>query len=157
MSTTLLQAPAGTLGTTHGPLALRIRGTERDGQTVQLHSSKIAIGSGENCTLRLRAASVAPLHCLILRGSKRTVVRRWNLDTRINGSSFEDSPLNAGDRLAVGPIEFEVLPTEAATPTGAADKVSAPQVALASEIDLSQEREQIAREKQALEKSRDEL
>src|SRR5205085_345213 len=79
------------------------------------------------------------------------------LDTRINGASFEDSPLNAGDRLAVGPIEFEVLPTEVTTQTTVANEVSASPAALANEVVLNQEREQIARDKQALEKSRDEL
>ncbi len=94
-------------------LALRICGTSRAGQIVRLNSRKCSIGSGEHCTLRVRARSVKPLHCVIFRGGAKTVVRCWSPDTRLNGRSFSDAQLLPGDRLGVGPIEFEVVgPTE---------------------------------------------
>lgn len=92
-----------------GPLVLRICGSHREGQIVRLKSAKCTIGSGEHCTLRVRARGVQPLHCVLIRKAARTVVRRWSTDTRLNGASFTDAPLNAGDRLSIGPIEFEVL------------------------------------------------
>ena len=49
------------------------------------------------------------MHCLIVRGEQRTVVRQWAPDTRLNGRTFIDSPLTPGDRLGVGRVEFEVL------------------------------------------------
>ncbi len=92
-----------------GPLVLRICGSQREGQIVRLRSAKCTIGSGEHCTLRVRARGVEPLHCVLIRKAARTVVRRWAKDTRLNGASFTDASLNRGDRLSIGPIEFEVL------------------------------------------------
>jgi hypothetical protein len=101
------------LGAAPAPLGLRIRGTDRDGQVVWLRSSKVTIGSGRTSTLRLRAPGVAPLHCVILRGAERTVARCWSLDTRCNGHAFNEALLAVGDRLSVGPLEFEVVEEKA--------------------------------------------
>jgi hypothetical protein len=49
------------------------------------------------------------VHCLIIRGLKGTVVRRWCRETRLNGRDFDDSWLQPGDRLDLGQIELEVL------------------------------------------------
>ena len=94
---------------TCGDLVLRVCNPPRRGQVVRLRSSKCTIGSGPQCTLRLRASGVAPLHCLILRGASATVVRRWASDTRLNAHAFEDALLMAGDRLSIGPVELEVV------------------------------------------------
>ena len=94
-----------------GFLVLRVRGSSRDGQIVRLQSSKCTIGSGSNCTLRLRADNIGAVHCLILRGPSRTVVRRWSPDTRLNGRNFTESVLQAGDCLSVGAIDLEVVET----------------------------------------------
>src|SRR5271166_6292830 len=98
-----------TVSSASGFLVLRVRGTTRDGQIVRLRSPKCTIGSGPNCTLRLRADQVGAVHCLILRGPDRTVVRRWSPDTRLNGRSFSESVLQAGDCLSVGAINLEVV------------------------------------------------
>ena len=99
--------------TTRGDLALQICGTSRAGQIVQLKSRKCSIGSGKLCTLRVRARSVKPLHCVIFRGQSGTFVRCWAPDTRLNGQSFSDARLSPGDRIGVGSVEFEVLdPTD---------------------------------------------
>lgn len=90
-------------------LVLRIRGTRRDGQTVSLRSPKCTIGSAPDCTLRVVARGVRPVHCLILSGRQGTFVRRWSGDTRLNGEAFVDAPLKSGDRLSIGPIQFEVV------------------------------------------------
>ncbi len=102
-------AASSILGVDDGELALRICGPTRRGQVVRLKSRKCTIGSGPRCTLRLRARRVRPLHCLVLRGAADTVVRRWAPDTRLNGRAFTDAKLTPGDRLSIGPIEFEVL------------------------------------------------
>ncbi len=90
-------------------LCLRIVNTARRGQVVRLSSPKCTIGSARGCTLRLQAVGVRPLHCLILRGARGTVARCWSGGTRLNGERFVDARLSAGDRLAVGPIELEVI------------------------------------------------
>jgi len=61
----------------------------------------------------LVARGVRPVHCLIVRGSHATVARSWTPDTRINGRTFGDAPLVAGDVLSIGPVDFLVLQTPA--------------------------------------------
>lgn len=97
------------LGPAAGELVLRIRGPVRNGQVVRLASQKCTVGSASNCTLRLRLPGVREVHCVILRGATGTIVRRWSPDTRLNGAAFNDARLKIGDRLAIGPLEFEVL------------------------------------------------
>jgi hypothetical protein len=103
--------PETARATATGNLVLRVRGSSRDGQIVRLASPKCTIGSGEQCTLRLRARSVGRTHCLILRGPNGTMARRWAPDTRLNGAPFTDALLTAGDRLSVGGIDLEILAT----------------------------------------------
>ena len=105
-----------------GPLVLRICSTQREGQIIRLKSQKCTIGSGEHCTLRIRAVGVQPLHCILIRKAAQTIIRRWAADTRLNGASFTDAPLHAGDRLSIGPVEFEVLePGTPSVPLGSPD------------------------------------
>lgn len=92
-----------------GPLSLRIRGGEHDGRLINIQSAKCTVGSAEGCTLRLRAAGVAPLHCWILRGRRGAVIRRLHNPAALNGSAFEESFLSAGDRLRLGVVDLEVL------------------------------------------------
>jgi hypothetical protein len=93
---------------------LRIRGSVRGGQEVRVRAPRCTIGAAPGCTLRLMAPGVQPVHCLVIRGSQSTVVRRLHDDTRLNGSRFGDASLSAGDLLAIGSIELEVVaPTNA--------------------------------------------
>jgi hypothetical protein len=112
-----------------GELALRICGTRRDGQLIRLRSDKCSIGSGPQCTLRLRARGVLPMHCLVVRGSAATIVRRWATDTRLNGRSFDESELVAGDRLSLGPVELVVVDTGAPVRRAAEPAAASPSVA----------------------------
>ena len=99
------------LDTTLGDLVLRIQGSDYKGQTLRLKSAKCTIGSGPSCTLRLRGRNVEPLHCIILRGPKGAVIRRWSSNTRLNGQTFTNALLSTGDRLSIGPLEFEIVAT----------------------------------------------
>ncbi len=141
-----------------GDLVLRISSSSRKGQIVRLRSEKCTIGSGPRCTLRLRDRNVAPVHCLILRGPAATVVRRWAPDTRLNHQAFVDAPLSPGDRLGVGPIEFEVVslgvvPADAArTETAAESHAAAPRPETAQEqLRLEQEQLRLEQEQDRLE------
>ena len=49
------------------------------------------------------------MHCLILRGEQRTLIRRLSGDTRLNGATFDDALLRTGDRLGIGALELEVV------------------------------------------------
>ena len=103
------QSPPTVQGPSSGDLWLRIVGTARAGQVVRLSAPKCTIGSADGCTLRLRAAGVRGVHCLILRGTRGTIARSYAAATRLNGQAFSDAPLVVGDRLKIGPIEMEVL------------------------------------------------
>lgn len=113
-------SPASLLGDTTGELVLRVANGSQRGRLVRLAAKKCSIGSAANCTLRLRGEGIDPVHCLILRGSRQTIVRRWSNETRLNDRRFDDAALETGDRLSLGPIELCVvsIPNEtgAATP-----------------------------------------
>jgi hypothetical protein len=80
---------------------------------------------------------VRPVHCLIVRGSHATVARSWTPDTRINGRTFDDATLVAGDVLSIGPVDFLVLQTPAMPPAGEAeDRPAEPQEALPGTTNL---------------------
>ena len=83
--------------------------SKREGELIRLAAAKCTLGSSPDCTLRLQAAGVQPVHCLILRGPRQTIVRRWSDQTRLNDRPFADAPLKVGDRLAIGPFELEVM------------------------------------------------
>ncbi|MBN2216797.1 MAG: hypothetical protein JW719_05440 [Pirellulales bacterium] len=92
-----------------GPLVLRMSGHEWPERVIRLESPKCTIGSDRGCTLQLEVPGIHPVQCLIIRGRRRTVVRRWSPNTLLNGSAFVDAELRQGDRLEIGPIEMEVL------------------------------------------------
>lgn len=94
---------------TLAPLRLRIIGTERHGQTIEIGASRCTVGAASNCTLRLRAVGVRPIHCLILRGLDGYVIRSLSKDTSLNGRTFREQTLRAGDRLRFGSVDLEVL------------------------------------------------
>jgi len=117
MPLVLSQPPAknSLLGTQPGALVLRVRGPQQGGRLLRLRSTKCTIGASPDCTLRLRSRGVRPVHCLILRGTAGTFVRRWSAGTYLNDAAFTESPLQPGDRLHIGPVELEVLQTGAET------------------------------------------
>ncbi len=92
-----------------GALKLRFHAPGGEERQVHLRSRKCAIGSSAQCTLRIQAPDVRPVHCLILRGAKRTIIRSLDDNTWLNGAAFDESPLVDGDRLKIGSFEFEVL------------------------------------------------
>jgi hypothetical protein len=91
------------------PLQLQIVGTQRHGHVVEIPASRCTMGSAADCTVRLRAAGVRPIHCVIVRGIDGRIVRSLSADTWLNGRIFREQSLRAGDRLRLGPIEFVVL------------------------------------------------
>ena len=97
------------LGHPSAELAFRIHGGKEHGRIVRFTGQRCVVGSAADCALRFEAPGVRPRHCLILRGAARTIVRRLSTDTRLNGHDFDDSLLAAGDRIAIGPFELEVL------------------------------------------------
>jgi hypothetical protein len=97
------------LGSATGDLVLRVANGAQVGRIVRLSAAKCSIGSSAECTLRLRGRGIAPLHCLLLRGARQTIARRWSAETRLNDRPFDDAVLRAGDRLSIGPVELQVV------------------------------------------------
>ena len=71
------------------------------------------IGSKDVCQLRSKLPGIAEEHCALVTRDRKVFIR--DLDsgqpTRLNGAIIppgQEWPLHAGDRLAVGPMEFVV-------------------------------------------------
>lgn len=104
------------------PLQFRIQGDDQGKSVTYLDSAKYTIGSSPTCTLQITGEGVRPVHCLILRGRRQTVVRRWAPETRINGIAVDSAPLLSGDRLRIGTVELEFLSSQATTEPGPTPK-----------------------------------
>jgi predicted component of type VI protein secretion system len=72
---------------------------------------EFVIGRAEECQLRPRSDRVSRRHCSILLKEGSVVVRDFGSrnGTSVNGEPVKDQrELKSGDRLSVGPLEFEV-------------------------------------------------
>lgn len=140
------RAAPSLLGDVSGELVMRMTNGPQAGRIVRLSAAKCSIGSSPDCTLRLRGAGIEPVHCMIVRGARQTVVRRWSHDTRVNDRHFDDVGLRDGDRLAVGPIEFQVVkvPGPAGEPARTARRVETELAAATARIERLTERLDLA-------------
>ena len=100
-----------------GFLKFRVQGPGCQGRIVQIRSSKCTIGSAAGCTLRLHSPHVPRLACWIVRGTEKIAARRFEGALTVNGAAFELVELKPGDRLLVGNIELELLPSGPAEDT----------------------------------------
>lgn len=99
-------------------IQLRLRA---DGQLFELLSGKTTIGSSPRCNVRIQQPGVQPVHCVIMDGVEGLTVRRWAGNAKLNGKTFEESTLNSGDCLIIGPAELDIVdPLAAAPPVEAA-------------------------------------
>ncbi len=98
------------LGSPPADLVLRISRSSLDQapQSLRLPESKCTVGADPACTIATEYA-LHPVHCLILRGPRGAVVRRWAPDTLLNGAPFDDAPLREGDQLTIGDDVVEVI------------------------------------------------
>ena len=78
-----------------------------------LRPGRHTVGSGDDCTICLRVDGIQREHCIIESSPCRTILYADNSRTWHNEGPVRETPLRAGDRLALGPIEFRV---RAATP-----------------------------------------
>jgi len=115
-----------------GGVHLRLR---PDGRLLELPQGKITIGSSPRCNVRLQQPGIQPVHCLIIHGPESLTVRSWAGNTRLNGATFQESALNLGDCLSVGPVELEVDDTKAG-------KRAEPPVAKATQVTRTESMEE---------------
>lgn len=83
-------------------LQLRVTQGEQRDETLRLDRRISTIGAASNCSLRLASETLAPCHCVIVRGTAGVIVRRWSDDTQLNGQSFSEAWLQPGDALQLG-------------------------------------------------------
>ena len=98
-------------------LKLVVVGGKNAGQKIPVAGPKFFIGRSEECQLRPNSDLVSRHHCAILLEEDFAAIRDFGSkngtfvnDERVRG----EQELNSGDRLRVGPLEFEVELTEAA-------------------------------------------
>lgn len=108
---TAADTAVGLLGSPSGDLIFRVSRDGQTGEIRQVAGTRVTLGSRPTCTIPIRDADVRPIQCLILRGKGGAVVRNYCDRTRLNDAPFADAALRPGDRLQVGPLQFELLET----------------------------------------------
>lgn len=90
---------------------LVVRSGRSAGQRIVVRQPVFLIGRAEDCQLRPQSLMVAERHCEITIGEARVSVRDLGsrAGTLVNGQPIDGShELRGGDRLTVGPLEFEI-------------------------------------------------
>jgi pSer/pThr/pTyr-binding forkhead associated (FHA) protein len=99
-------------GMTAMQVKLRIVGGKNAGQEVAVTVPRLAIGRGTQCQLRPKSDAVAEHHCdlLVEPGRVQIIDQGSRFGTLVNGQRISGSQeLKAGDRLTIGPLEFELV------------------------------------------------
>lgn len=71
-----------------------------------LAPGRYLIGSGSDCDLVIPVGGVAAQHCLMIVGTNRTIVKALSPLTWIEDGPLQESVLQLGQRLILGPIEL---------------------------------------------------
>jgi len=90
---------------------LVVVGGKQAGKEIPIPGAKFLIGRGEDCQLRPQSDLVSRQHCAILVEAGTVTVRDLNSrnGTLVNGERIKgDRELKTGDRLKIGPLEFDV-------------------------------------------------
>jgi len=66
------------------------------------------LGSGDDCTLRIQLPGVHPRHAVITAEGRRAMLQAFDARTWLNEIPVKEAVLQAGDRLAIGPVEFQL-------------------------------------------------
>ena len=97
-------------------VALKVVGGARTGQTVPISIPQFMIGRADDCHLKPRSELISRYHCAILTDADYVAVRDLGSKNGVyvNGQRVSiEEELKNGDRLVVGPLEFEVVLTVA--------------------------------------------
>lgn len=106
------------------------------GKELKLKEGEFLIGRSDSCHLRPKSDAISRKHCVLFVDQKNVRVRdlKSRNGTLVNGEKIDaEIELKMGDRLTVGPLEFELLISqEQAAPQKAAPQKAAPQTAESS-------------------------
>lgn len=93
-------------------MKLKVLAGAKEGTEIPLKRSKFLIGRSSECTLRAGSDAISRRHCVVLTRDDGVSVRDLGSrnGTLVNGERIEsETPLSIGDRLKVGPLEFEMI------------------------------------------------
>jgi pSer/pThr/pTyr-binding forkhead associated (FHA) protein len=86
--------------------------------SIALFRPVILIGRHPDCDVRIDSQKVSRRHCCVAMAYDRLLIRDLGSrnGVRVNGRLLEESRLNAGDELAIGPILFRLEAEEEEAP-----------------------------------------
>ncbi len=93
-------------------VALKVLGGARAGMVIPITIPQFMIGRAEDCHLKPRSELISRYHCALLVESAYVAVRDLGSKNGVyvNGERIGvEQELKQGDRLAIGPLEFEIL------------------------------------------------
>jgi predicted component of type VI protein secretion system len=91
---------------------LKVSTGSRAGTEIPVGAAKFLIGRGEDCQLRPQSDMVSRHHCMLSIGNSQLTVSDMGSrnGTYVNGEKIADvTQLKIGDKLRVGPLEFEIM------------------------------------------------
>ena len=94
-----------------GMMVLELLAPNYPPRKVYIKSPRCVVGSGPDCTLRLVAEGVEPVHCVIIRSERQIHVERVAPQTWLNQREFHTALFRPGDRLQLGPIQIQLIGT----------------------------------------------
>jgi pSer/pThr/pTyr-binding forkhead associated (FHA) protein len=97
------------------------------GEELRIPGPKFFVGRAEDCHLRPRSDLISRHHCVLILEGSYLGVRDFGSKngTQVNGERVAgERELKAGDRLKIGPLEFEVKVVDAPAPSKKKPKVT---------------------------------
>ena len=93
-------------------IQLKVINGNKSGQMITIKRSKFMIGRADDCQLKPKSELISRYHCVILSEDSYVAIR--DLGSRngvfVNGERIvSETELHNGDKLDIGPLEFEVV------------------------------------------------
>ena len=107
---------------------LKVLSGKSAGKEINLNAGEFLIGRGDGCQLRPRTDAISRKHCRFFVGDDE--VRVSDLQSRngtyVNGQKIaEEVSVKPGDKISVGPLQFELVAAEGTNAGGRAAPVKA--------------------------------
>ena len=106
--------PLASLRKVHMQVKLKVLAGKNAGKELKIPVKRFLIGRGDDCHMRPKSEAISRNHCAILINEEedKVVIRDLNSrnGTYVNGERLAaDQPLQTGDHLRIGRLEFEVM------------------------------------------------
>ncbi len=119
---------------------LRVMAGKHTGKEIPLARPKFLIGRADDCHLRAGSDLISRHHCVISVEETQVTVKDFGSrnGTYLNDQRIEgQQPLRSGDRLRVGPLDFEIVIKQSAAARPAAKPVAPAKPAAAKSVEDS--------------------